>query len=58
MTEEGYVQGFDVIESQPRDILEITMKYGVPPKRNANFQRESSSLRDQSLMLNGGLAMT
>ena len=28
MTEEGYVQGFDVIESQPRDILEITMKYG------------------------------
>ena len=28
MTEEGYVQGFDVIESQPRNILEITMKYG------------------------------
>ena len=28
MTEEGYEQGFDVIESQPRDILEITMKYG------------------------------
>mgnify|MGYP000871271797 CR=1 FL=1 len=28
MTEEGYVQGFDIIESQPRDILEITMKYG------------------------------
>lgn len=28
MTEEGYVQGFDVIASQPRDILEITMKYG------------------------------
>ncbi len=26
MTEEGYVQGFDVIESQPRDILEITMR--------------------------------
>ena len=28
MTEEGYVQGFDIIESQPRDILELTMKYG------------------------------
>ncbi|ACV23342.1 30S ribosomal protein S8 [Slackia heliotrinireducens] len=28
MTEEGYVQGYETIESQPRDILEITLKYG------------------------------
>lgn len=28
MTEEGYVQGFEVIPNQPRDILEITLKYG------------------------------
>lgn len=28
MTEEGYVQGFEIIPNQPRDILEITLKYG------------------------------
>lgn len=28
MTEEGYVQGYEVLPSQPRDILEITLKYG------------------------------
>lgn len=28
MTEEGYVQGYEIIENSPRDILEITMKYG------------------------------
>ena len=27
MTEEGYVQGYEIIENSPRDILEITMKY-------------------------------
>ena len=28
MTEEGYVQGYKVLPAQPRDILEITLKYG------------------------------
>ena len=28
MTEEGYVQGYEIIENSPRDILEITMKCG------------------------------
>lgn len=28
MTEEGYVQGYEVLPVQPRDILEITLKYG------------------------------
>ena len=28
MTEEGCVQGYEIIENSPRDILEITMKYG------------------------------
>lgn len=28
MTEEGYVQGYEVTPSEPRDILEITLKYG------------------------------
>ena len=28
MTEEGYVQGYEVLPAQPRDILEITLKYG------------------------------
>ena len=28
MTEEGYVQGYEIIENSPRDILEIKMKYG------------------------------
>lgn len=28
MTEEGYVQGFEIIPAKPRDILEITLKYG------------------------------
>ena len=28
MTEEGYVQSYEVLPAQPRDILEITLKYG------------------------------
>ena len=28
MTEEGYVQGYEVTPAEPRDILEITLKYG------------------------------
>lgn len=28
MTEEGYIQGYEVLPAQPRDILEITLKYG------------------------------
>ncbi len=31
MQEEGYIQRYDVIESKPRAILEITLKYG--PKK-------------------------
>ena len=28
MTEEGYVQGYEITPATPRDILEITLKYG------------------------------
>ena len=28
MTEEGYVQGYEITPAAPRDILEITLKYG------------------------------
>jgi len=28
ITEEGYVEGFDITPAKPRDILEITLKYG------------------------------
>lgn len=28
LTEEGYVVGFEVIENEPRGILELTLKYG------------------------------
>ncbi len=31
MSQEGYIQGYEVIESKPRDILELTLKYG--PKK-------------------------
>ena len=31
MQEEGYVQGYDVIEGEPRATLEITLKYGDRP---------------------------
>ena len=31
MQEEGYIQGFEIIDGEPRATLEITMKYG--PKR-------------------------
>ncbi len=33
MAEEGYVQGFEIIPNQPRDILEITLKYGEKKER-------------------------
>ena len=33
MTEEGYVQGYEVIPAQPRDILEITLKYGAKKEK-------------------------
>ena len=29
MQEEGYIQGYDVIEGEPRATLEITLKYGA-----------------------------
>ena len=28
MQEEGYINGYEVVESSPRNILEITLKYG------------------------------
>ena len=31
MQEEGYIQGFEIIDGEPRATLEITMKYG--PKK-------------------------
>ena len=33
MTEEGYVQGYKVLPAQPRDILEITLKYGAKKEK-------------------------
>ncbi len=33
MTEEGYVQGYEVIENEPRAILEITLKYGAKKEK-------------------------
>ena len=33
MTEEGYVQGFEVIEGEPRATLEITLKYGAKKEK-------------------------
>ena len=31
MSQEGYIQGFDVVDGEPRGTLEITLKYG--PKK-------------------------
>ena len=36
MQEEGYVQGYDVIEGEPRATLEITLKYG--PKKSKTIR--------------------
>ena len=33
MVQEGYVQGFEVLPAEPRDILEITLKYGAKKER-------------------------
>ena len=33
MTEEGYVQGYEIIEGDPRATLEITLKYGDKKSR-------------------------
>ena len=33
MVQEGYVQGFEVLPAEPRDILEITLKYGARKER-------------------------
>ncbi|NGM17242.1 30S ribosomal protein S8 [Xiamenia xianingshaonis] len=33
MTEEGYVQGFEIIDGEPRGTLEITLKYGEKKAR-------------------------
>lgn len=33
MTEEGYVQGYEIIEGDPRGTLEITLKYGEKKSR-------------------------
>ena len=52
MTEEGYVQGFDVIESQPRDILEITMKYG---EKKVKVIRGIKRISKPGLRILGGL---
>ena len=50
MTEEGYVQGYEIIENSPRDILEITMKYGEKKdhsRHQAYFQARPAYLRWQ-----------
>lgn len=33
MSEEGYVQGYEIIANEPRDILEITLKYGAKKEK-------------------------
>lgn len=33
MQEEGYITGYEVVEATPRDILEITLKYGEKKAR-------------------------
>lgn len=33
MEAEGYIAGYEVVPSQPRDILEITLKYGAKKAR-------------------------
>lgn len=33
MTEEGYVQGYEVVPATPRDTLEITLKYGAKKEK-------------------------
>jgi small subunit ribosomal protein S8 len=33
MADEGYVQGYEVLPNEPRDILEITLKYGDKKER-------------------------
>ena len=33
MQEEGYITGYEVVEAAPRDILEITLKYGEKKAR-------------------------
>lgn len=33
MEKEGYIAGFDVVDGEPRNILEITLKYGARKSR-------------------------
>lgn len=33
MKQEGYIAGYDVVASEPRDTLEITLKYGAKKAR-------------------------
>ena len=33
LNEEGYVAGYEVVKAQPRDVLEITLKYGEKNER-------------------------
>ena len=48
MQEEGYIQGFEIIDGEPRATLEITMKYGQDhPRHQAHFQAWSAHLRWQ-----------
>lgn len=52
MQEEGYITGYEVESANPRDILEITLKYGREegahhPWHQAHFQTRSSNLRWQ-----------
>ncbi|MCD8316499.1 MAG: 30S ribosomal protein S8 [Eggerthellaceae bacterium] len=36
MTEEGYLAGYEVVEAEPRDILELSLKYG--PKKSKTIR--------------------
>ena len=33
MNEEGYIAGYEIVEAEPRNILEITLKYGEKKSR-------------------------
>lgn len=56
MTEEGYVQGYEIIENSPRDILEITMKYGEKKAKTIRGIKRISKPRPAYLRWQGRTA--
>ncbi|MDZ4170040.1 MAG: 30S ribosomal protein S8 [Coriobacteriia bacterium] len=42
LKEEGYIAGYDVVESEPQNTLEITLKYGARKERTITGLRRIS----------------